>query len=87
MRKYISLSEFNVLMQVLETFRRVDLLEPASFIVTWEKRPKLTINRLGNFEFENPQEVYGVVLTFWDEMGNVICNRRFVLAERFYDDM
>jgi hypothetical protein len=86
MRKYIDLSDFNSLMQLLEMLRRVDMLEPASFIVTWEKRPRLTINRLGNFEFENPQEVYGVVITFWDGVGNVVCNRRFVLAERFDED-
>jgi len=86
MRKYISLSDFNALMQVLEMLRRIELLEPASFIVTWEKKPRLTINRMGNFEFENPQEVYGVVLTFWDEMNDVVCNRRFVLTERFDDE-
>jgi hypothetical protein len=73
-------------MQVLEMLRRIELLEPASFIVTWEKKPRLTINRMGNFEFENPQEVYGVVLTFWDEMNDVVCNRRFVLTERFDDE-
>lgn len=87
MRRYISLSEFDTLMQVLETLRRVDLLKPASFIVTWEKKPRLTINRLGNFEFENPQEVYGAIVTFWDDMNNEICSRRFILAERFYDDI
>lgn len=86
MYKYISLSDFNVLIQMLDVLRHIDMLEPSSFIVTWEKKPRLTINRLGNFEFENPQEVYGVVLTFWDENNNIVCNRRFVLAERFDDD-
>jgi hypothetical protein len=85
MRTYISLSDFYALMEMLDTLRGLDLLEPASYIVTWEKKPRLTINRLGNFEFTNPQEVYGVVLTFWNEYGNVVCNRRFVLAERFED--
>jgi hypothetical protein len=85
MRTYISLSDFYALMEMLDSLRGLDLLEPASYIVTWEKKPRLTINRLGNFEFTNPQEVYGVVLTFWNEYGNVVCNRRFVLAERFED--
>lgn len=85
MRTYISLDDFQALIMLLDFMRSLELLEPASYIVTWEKRPKLTINRLGNFEFQNPQEVYGVVLTFWDEMNNVVCNRRFVLAERFED--
>ena len=85
MRTYISLDDFQGLIMLLDFMRELELLEPASYIVTWEKRPKLTINRLGNFEFQNPQEVYGVVLTFWDDMNNVVCNRRFVLAERFED--
>ena len=85
MRTYISLDDFQALIMLLDFMRELELLEPASYIVTWEKRPKLTINRLGNFEFQNPQEVYGVVLTFWDDMNNVVCNRRFVLAERFED--
>jgi hypothetical protein len=85
MRTYINLDDFQAVMMLLDFMRSLELLEPASYIVTWEKRPKLTINRLGNFEFQNPQEVYGVVLTFWDEMSNVVCNRRFVLAERFED--
>ena len=86
MRRYINLSDFNAMIKMLEACQKVGLLEPASFMVTWEKRPRLTLNRLGNFEFENPQDVYSVELTVWDEMNNVVCNRRFVLAERFYDD-
>ena len=70
---------------LLDFMRSLELLEPASYIVTWEKKPRLTINSLGNFEFQNPQEIYGVVVTFWDDMSNVVCNRRFVLAERFED--
>ena len=85
MRTYISLDDFQAVMMLLDFMRSLGLLEPASYIVTWEKRPKLTINRLGNFEFQNPQEIYGVVVTFWDDMSNVVCNRRFVLAERFED--
>ena len=85
MRTYISLDDFYALMEMVDTLRTMGFLKPASYIVTWEKKPKLTINRLGNFEFQNPQEVYGAVLTFWDDMSNVICNRRFVLAERFED--
>ena len=86
MRTYISLDEFRALIMLLDFMRSMNLIEPASYVVTWEKRPRLTINRLGSFEFQNPQEVYGVVLTFWNDMNNVVCNRRFVLAERFEDD-
>ena len=85
MRTYISLDDFYTLMELIDSMRAMGFLAPASYIVTWERKPKLTINRLGNFEFQNPQEVYGVVLTFWDDVGNVMCNRRFVLAERFED--
>ena len=86
MRKCISLNSFQAFINLLDMMVRLGLLEPASFIVTWEKKPRLTLNRLGGFEFENPQEVYGMVITFWDEFSNVICNKRFMLAEKFDDD-
>ena len=86
MRSYIGINDFTILIDTLDVLKGLGLLEPASYIVTWEKKPRLTINRFGNFEFTNTQEVYGVIVTFWDEWNNVICNRRFVLAERFQDD-
>ena len=87
MRTYINLSDFNVLMELLDSMRQMGLLAPASYMVTWEKKPRLTINRLGNFEFENPQEVYGAVLTFWDNRNKVVCSKRFTLADRFEDEI
>jgi hypothetical protein len=85
MRTSINLSDFNVLMNLLDSMRQMGLLAPASYMVLWEKKPRLTINRLGNFEFENPQEVYGAVLTFWDGRNKVICSKRFTLTDRFED--
>lgn len=85
MRTYINLSDFNVLMELLDSMRQIGLLAPASYMVLWEKKPRLTINRLGNFEFENPQEVYGAVLTFWDDRNKVTQQKRFVLTDKFED--
>lgn len=85
MPTYINLDDFHVLITLLDSMKVMGFLEPAGYIVTWEKKPRLTINRLGNFEFQNPQQVYGVMLTFWDDMNNTVCNRKFVLSEKFQD--
>jgi len=86
MRKYIGLNDFECMMLLLETIRSLDLMCGIDFMVVWEKKPRLTINRLGNFEFANPQEVYGAALSFWDEAGCCVGSRRFTLMERFDDD-
>jgi hypothetical protein len=72
-------------MNLLDCMRQMGLLAPASYMVLWEKKPRLTINRLGNFEFENPQEVYGAVLTFWDGRNKVVQQKRFTLIDKFED--
>lgn len=66
MRKHISLAELNSLIFLLNMLKHIGLLEQKDFMVTWEQRPKMILNQLGNFEFENPQEVYGCKIEFWD---------------------
>ena len=79
-RSKISVQSFMVLISMLTALRNMGLLGPASFMVLWERRPKLTINNLGSFEFDNPQDVYGAVIRFWDtESGDVISKVRFSL--------
>jgi hypothetical protein len=87
MHKSISLDRFQDVIALLDSLRRIGLLAPASFIVVWERRPKLTMNALGCLEFMNPQEVYGVTIRFWGKRGNkkVETNCRYVLTERFSD--
>jgi hypothetical protein len=74
------------MMRLLDVFNALGILEGMDYLVVWEKRPKLTLNRLGNFEFVNPQEVYGASLSFWDDAGRVVATRRFTLVERFDDE-
>lgn len=83
MYKCISLSNFNVLISMLNTVKEIGLLG-SDFAVVWEKKPKLTMNKLGHFEFDNPQEVYGVVLTIWDD--DTVWDRRFMLVDIFDDE-
>lgn len=79
-RKIMSVESFMVLIKMLSALKSMGVLYPASFLVLWERRPKLTINGLGNFEFDNPQDVYGAVIRFWDkDSGDVIVNVRFLL--------
>ena len=66
MRTNISLSELNSFVALLNLLKHLDLLEQKDFMITWEKRPAMIINRLGDFEFENPEEVYGCKIEFWD---------------------
>lgn len=86
MRKPISLDSFDAVMRLLSVLNSLSVLDDLEYLVVWEKRPKLTLNRLGNFEFANPQEVYGAVLSFWNERGERVGEARFVLVERFDDD-
>lgn len=86
MRRYISLDSFDAMMKLLDVANALDVLGGLDYMVVWEKKPKLTINKLGNFEFENPQEVYGARLTFWDSSGKNLGSRRFTLTERFDDE-
>lgn len=86
MRKPISLDSFDAAMRLLDVFNGLGVLDGLDYLVVWEKRPKLTINKLGNFEFVNPQEVYGAVLSFWNGRGERVGEARFMLVERFDDD-
>jgi hypothetical protein len=86
MRRLISLDNFESMMRMLAVMKDLGILDGVEYLVIWEKKPRLTLNRLGNFEFQNPQEVYGVTLNFWDEDGRRLGSRRFVLAERFDDE-
>ena len=86
MRRLISLDNFESMMRMLAVMKDLGILDGVEYLVIWEKKPRLTLNRLGNFEFQNPQEVYGVTLNFWDEGDRRLGSRRFVLAERFDDE-
>jgi hypothetical protein len=86
MQRPISLDSFDAMMKLLDVLNSLEVLGGLEYLVIWEKRPKLTLNRLGNFEFVNPQEVYGARLTFWDEAGKSVSTRKFVLVERFDDE-
>ena len=67
MPKNISLKEFNDIIGMLHMLKNIGLLDDVDFVVTWMKKPQLTINAMGDFEFENPQEVYGCIVEFWTE--------------------
>lgn len=77
----ITLDEFELMLSLLGTISTIGLLEPYDYMVTWEKRPQLLINKLGDFEFQKPEEVYGCVITFWSEDGSIISKRRFFIGE------
>jgi hypothetical protein len=81
MRKNISLNEFEYIIKVISLLRKIGVLGTIDYVVTWEQKPKLIVNPWGNFEFENPQETYGCILSFWDEEGKVISTRRFKIKE------
>lgn len=80
MRKNISLNEFHSMLGVINILRKLGLIDPFEYTVTWEKKPQLVINELGEFEFENPEELYGCVITFWDENGVAKSKTRFNLG-------
>lgn len=81
MPKNMNLKEFNEIVDVLQFLRKMGLTSPCDFIITWEKKPVMVLNKLGELEFENPEEVYGCVITFWDKVGNVISKTRFYIKE------
>lgn len=77
----LTLKEFELIQSMLHTLKNIKLLDTIEFSITWEKRPVLIINRLGEFEFENPQEVYGCCITFFDEWGYEISRIRYGVGE------
>jgi len=84
MQKDISLKEFESIECLLLMLGTLGLAD--DYTIQWEQRPKLIINQLGDFEFENPQETYGCVITFWeceDWIVNpvIISKTRFVIKE------
>ncbi len=81
MRKNISLDEFIKIQHLLAMLRNIGLLGAIDFGIIWEKKPQLIINRNGEFEFENPQELYGAIITFWDAEGKIISKTRFSVGE------
>lgn len=81
LRRTVSLSEFTSLQKMLNMLRTLGLLDTYDYIVVWEQKPVLTINHLGNFEFDNPQEVYGCVITFWNKDGKEVSKTRFKIKE------
>ena len=66
---------------MLAVLRRLSLFETIDYIVTWEQKPKLTFNRYGNLEYENPQELYGCTVTFWDEDGKEVSRTKYIIKE------
>lgn len=82
MNHKLSLRKFQKLELMLLTLRKLGLA--LDMTIVWEKKPQLTINMLGNFEFTNPQEVYGVVISFWaDDFREV--SSRFHISEEVDD--
>lgn len=81
LRRTVSLKEFTSISKMLNTLRTIGLTEGYNYIIIWEQKPKLTINGMGEFEFENPQEVYGCVITFWDAEGLQVSRTKFTIAE------
>ncbi len=83
-----NLEEFNCVIGVLGLLKNIGLFEDGKvdYMVTWEKRPQLIINKLGNFEFQNPEEVYGCVITFWDMKDEMVMKEisksRFNIGEK-----
>jgi hypothetical protein len=81
LRRTVSLTEFTSLQRMLNTLRTLGLLEGCDYMVTWEQKPLLIINQLGDFEFENPRNIYGCVITFWDEDGKEVSKTKFTIGE------
>lgn len=65
MRKDITNDELTCLMQMLHMMTNIGLTKH-DFVQIWEKRPQVIINRLGDFELENPEEIYGVIIEYYD---------------------
>jgi len=66
MRKDISLSELNCFIALLSMLGDMGLLGNHEVAVMWEKRPAMIINKLGNLEYENPEEIYGCKIELLD---------------------
>jgi hypothetical protein len=82
MSKNVSLDEFNSIVGLLQFLKSLNLLDPVDYMVTWEKKPQLIINKLGNFEFENPEEVYGCMITFWNDEGLAVSKQRYYIKDK-----
>ena len=79
MIRKISLTKYEQLEGLMLMLRKIGLVD--NMTIVWEKRPQLTINQLGNFEFTNPEEVYGVVISFWADDFKEISKTRFCILE------
>lgn len=78
MKHKLSLLKFKDLEAMLLVLRKLRLAE--NMTIVWEKKPQLTINQLGNFEFTNPEEVYGVIVTFWASDWKEYSKTRFCIS-------
>jgi hypothetical protein len=50
-------------------------------MVMWQKKPRLVLTRLGGLEFDNPQEIYGASITFYDGDGAVMSRSRYRIGK------
>ena len=78
MPKNIELGKLNVMLDVIKMLKKLSLLEAVDYMILWEKRPKLTFSKLGDFEFDNPEELYSCLVTFWHKDGSIISRTRFI---------
>ena len=79
MRTKMSADKFLKLEQLLVALRKLGLAN--NMTIVWEKKPQLVINTLGNFEFTSPQEVYGVVISFWADDFKEVSKSGFYISE------
>jgi hypothetical protein len=76
-QRQITFEAFKVFTRVLNTLTKLGALEQSKLMVTWEQKPKMVLSRMGDIEFENPQEVYGATVTIWDQHGNAVVKKKF----------
>ena len=76
MQKKISFNALQSILRVFNLFKRLNLLSDLDYIVQWEQRPQMVLVA-GNVEYENPEDVYGCSLTFWDENGKLVYKVKF----------
>lgn len=76
MRKNISFKALQSFIRLLNLLKDLDLLNTIDYLVTWEKRPQMVLSQ-GEIEFEDPQDIYGCSIVFFDEFGQEVRKVRF----------
>lgn len=79
-KKCITFRKFKLFVGVLGTLKRLGILEQTDFMVTWEKKPRMVLSKLGDIEFDNPQKVYGATITVWNAYGIPLFRKKFSIV-------